>query len=339
MNERPDLVLVTGASGFIGSHLVEALLARGYRVRCMVRPTSDLTFIRNLPVEWVHADLQDPESLGPACQGVNAVCHCAALTRALDKETFMRVNAQAAETLARACLDVNTSKEASREVGLKRFLYISSHAACGPSQGADDFVDELTLPQPVTWYGQSKLAAERALLALGDRLPLTIVRPASVFGPRDPDFYTYFELVNRGLSLRLGREERRVSLIYIRDLVRLILLALESETALGQTYFGCNQAHSFAEFSEAIAGVLKKRPVRIRLPEAVLTPLVLWSRVKGRVTGRPARLNDQWILGIRQPYWLCSGEKARRELGFTAEYELESAVRETANWYLESEWL
>ena len=331
MNERPDLVLVTGANGFIGSHLVEALLARGYRVRCMVRPTSDLTFIRNLPVEWVHADLQDTKSLGPACQGVNAVCHCAALTRALDRETFMRVNTQGTEILSRACLEVNPD--------LQRFVYVSSHAAAGPSLAADHFVDELSLPQPVTWYGQSKLAAERLLLALGDRLPLTIVRPASVFGPRDVDFYTYFALVNRGLSLQVGRKERRVSLIYIRDLVRLILLTLESETALGETYFGCNQAHSFAELSEAIAGALRKRTLRIRLPEAALTPLVLWSGVKGRVTGRPTRLNDQWILGMRQPYWLCSGEKARRELGFAAEYELETAVRETANWYLESEWL
>jgi dihydroflavonol-4-reductase len=329
--EPGNLILVTGANGFVGSHLVEALLARGYRVRSMVRRTSDLTFIRHLPVEWAYADVQDVEGLHQACQGVDAVCHCAALTRALDEETFHRVNGQGPELLARACLDVKPSVE--------RFLFVSSQAAAGPSYTAGVPVDESDTPYPITWYGKSKWTAEQSLLAMAGRLPLTIVRPAAVYGPRDRDFFAYFDLVKRGLNVQLGKGERWISLIYVDDLVRLLLLALESDTAVGQTYFACAQAYTYAQFSEAIAKALDKRTLRITLPEAVLTPMAQWARVQGRLTGRPALLNDQRILDMRQRYWLCSGEKARQELGFVPEYDLERAIQETADWYRETGWL
>ena len=331
LSDRIKLVLVTGANGFVGSHLTEALLARGYRVRCMVRRTSDLTHIRDLPVEWAFADALDRESLPPACEGVDAVCHCAALTRALDEGSFLAVNAEGTEALAQACLDATPD--------LRRFLLVSSQTAVGPSLGPGDYIDESRPPQPITWYANSKLAAEQALLSLDGRLPLTIVRPSAVFGPRDRDFFAYFDLVKHGLNLQLGRQERVYSLIYVRDLAELILLALESKAAEGQTYFASSYAYSYTELSEAIVRVMGKRPLRITLPEAVLTPIALWSKFQGRLTGKPTLLNDQRVVDMWQHYWLCSGEKARQELGFVPKYDLETAVRETADWYRENGWL
>jgi dihydroflavonol-4-reductase len=324
-------VLVTGANGFVGSHLVEALLQQGYEVRCLVRPTSDLSYIRDLPVQWAHGDCTDLTGIAEACQGIDAVYHCAALTRALNEETFMQVNSVAAEAIALTCIDANPD--------LRRFIFVSSQAACGPSEGPDHYLDEYCSSQPITWYGKSKLAAERALRALGERLPLTIVRAAATFGPRNRDFFTYFDLVNRGLRLHLGRGERLYSLIYVHDLVRLLVLALESDAALGQTYFACGPAHSYVELSEAIAQVMGKQPRPIRLPESVLTPISLWSKVQGRVTGRPALLNDQRVLDLRHRYWLCSGEKAQRELSYVPEYSLEVALQESADWYQANGWL
>jgi nucleoside-diphosphate-sugar epimerase len=331
MSESAALVLVTGANGFIGSHLTEALLAQGYRVRCMVRCSSDLTFIRGLPVEWAYADLDNGDELRQACQGVDAVCHCAALTRAQDEKTFMRANARGTEVLARACLDVAP--------GLKRFLFVSSMAACGPSQDADDLIDEMCRSAPVTWYGSSKLAAEQSLLALRDRLPVTIIRAAAAFGPRDRDFFAYFDLVNRGLDLQLGGSERRASLIYVCDLIQLLLLGLECEAAIGQVYLGCGQSTAYAELSTAIARTLNKQPRRITLPLSVLTPIAWWSKILGRLTGKPALLNDQRVIDLRQPFWLCSDEKAQRDLGFVPTYDLQTALQETTGWYLETGWL
>ena len=331
MTDKNGLILVTGANGFLGSHLVEALLQRGYSVRCMVRRTSDLTYIEHLPVEWAYADLAKGQGLREACLGVQTIYHCAALTRAADRNTFMRVNAQGTEALARACLEANPR--------LHRFVHVSSLAACGPSPGADQPHDEVCAPRPVTWYGESKLAAEQVLLSMRDRLPLTIIRPAPVFGPRDRDFFTYFALVNRGLDLQLGREERYVSLIYVHDLVRLLLLTLETEEALGQSYFGSNEVHTHSELSAAIARALDKRTHRITLPLAVLTPIAWWSIVQNRVTGHTALLNDQRVRDLRQPYWLCSGAKARKDLGFSPQYGLQCAVQQTADWYQDNGWL
>jgi nucleoside-diphosphate-sugar epimerase len=144
--------------------------------------------------------------------------------------------------------------------------------------------------------------------------------------------------VRRGLELRLGREERKVSLIYVRDLVELIVLALEKEIAVGQTYFSCGPAHTYAEFAGAIARALDKRTVRITLPVSVLAPIGAVAQVQEWLTHRPALLNKQRIKDMREPYWLCSGEKARQELGFTPRYDLEAAVRETADWYQENGW-
>jgi dihydroflavonol-4-reductase len=331
LTERRPLVLVTGANGFIGSHLAEALLAHGYRVRCMVRRSSDLSYVRHLPVEWAYADLDDPGQLVPACQDVDVVCHCAALTRALDQETFLRINAGTTEALARAALEANP--------GLQRFLYLSSQAAAGPSRSPDDVIDETRAPQPLDWYGKSKWAAEQALHSLDGRLPLTIIRPAAVFGPRDRDFFTYFDLVNRHLELRLGRKERLASLIYVRDLVDLIVLSLERQDAAGQTYFGCAWALSYGAFAQALARALDKRTVPVTVPVAALAPIVLAAKVQERLTGKPALLNEQRVTNMRQPYLLCSGDKARRELGFAPGYDLDTAVQETVAWYREHNWL
>jgi len=222
---------------------------------------------------------------------------------------------------------------------LHRFLYISSQSAAGPSKGAEDFRDEARLPQPLNWYSRSKLAGEEALLSMGDRLPLTIIRPSAIFGPRDRDFFAYFHLVKWHLELKLGQADRWYSFIYVRDLVELILLALENGIALGQTYFGSGPAHTYAELSETIGRAMDKRVLRIPLPEAILTPIALGAKVQERLTGRPALLNEQRVRDMRQAYWLCSGEKARRELGFTARYTLEAAIQETADWYRETGWL
>ncbi len=331
MSDYKPLVLVTGANGFIGSHLTEALLDRGYRVRCMVRPTSNTGYIHHLPVEWAQADLDKPEQLRAACEGVDMVCHCAALTRALDQETFLRVNAGGTEALARAAKEANP--------GLQRFLYISSQTAAGGAEGPDDFFDESRAPQPLDWYGKSKWAAEQALHAMNRQMPVTILRPTVVFGPRDPDVFAYFDLVNKHLELSLGRDERWVSLIYVHDLVELIILALESEAAIGQTYFATAWATTYSEVGRMLARVMDKRTLRVTIPLVALEPIVLVAKIQERLTGKPALLNEQRVLNMRQPYLICSGEKARRELGFAPRYELEAALTETAGWYRENGWL
>ncbi|OQY22275.1 MAG: hypothetical protein B6I34_06145 [Anaerolineaceae bacterium 4572_32.1] len=286
-----ELVLVTGANGFVGSHLVEALLAQGYAVRCLVRRTSDLAFIQDLPVEWAYGDIARGDGLEAACEGIDAVCHLAGATKARDRETYFRVN-------------------------------------------------ESRPPRPLTWYGQSKLQGEQFCHEYEDRLPVVILRAAAVYGPRERDIYFYFQMVNRGLKLLLGRGERRASFIFVQDFVTLILRALEDERAAGQIYFAAEgRDYDWREVSEMVAEALGKRAARVTLPEWLLPVIAAAAGFQARITKRPALLNEQKLIELRQPYWVCSAEKARRELGFEAQHDLATGLRLTAQWYRENGWL
>jgi nucleoside-diphosphate-sugar epimerase len=334
-----ELVLVTGSSGFVGSHLVEALLVEGYRVRCMVRRTSDLRWLRHLrresteagQVEWVYADVTDLAAVREAVDGVDAVCHFGALTRAADEATYRRVNAGGTETMLAACADAAP--------GLERFVYCSSTTATGPANGQRPRV-ESEPPQPLTYYGRSKLAAEKAVRRYADRLPVTILRPAPVFGPRDRDFLTYFQLVKWHLRLRLGREPRWLSLIYVHDLVRLTLCALEDPAAVDQAYFACDGgAYTWDDIAAEIEKVMGRRTLKVVVPEVALVPMSLAATALGHLTGKTPLLHDQRLIEIRQRAWLFSIDKAQRELGFEPAYQLPEALAETVAWYQQEGWL
>lgn len=324
-------VLVTGANGFVGSHLVEALLAQGHRLRCLVRRTSDLTFIRDLPVEWAHGDVASGEGLDAACAGVDAVCHFAGVTKARDREMYFRVNAEGTRHLLAACERATPC--------LHRFVYASSLAAAGPSPDGQP-IDESHPPQPLTFYGQSKLQGEQFCHEYADRLPVVILRPPAVYGPRERDIYFYFQTVNRGVKLLLGRGERRASFIFVNDLVSLVLRVLEDDRAVGQTYFATEgRDYDWQEVSDLVAAALGKRAVRLVVPEGLLPVIAAVAGFQARLTGQPALLNDQKLIELRQRYWVCSAGKARRELDFEAQYDLAAGVRLTGQWYREKGWL
>jgi nucleoside-diphosphate-sugar epimerase len=326
-----ERVLVTGANGFVGSHLVEALLAQGYQVRCLVRRSSDITFIRHLPVEWAYGDIARGEGLEAACDGVDAVCHFAGATKAHDRETYFRVNAEGTRHLLAVC-----ERGAPR---LRRFVYASSVAASGPSPDGHP-VDESHPPQPLTYYGQSKLQGERFCHKYADRLSVVILRASPIYGPRERDIYFYFQTVNRGVKLLLGRGERRASLIFVQDLVSLTLRVLEDDRAVGQTYFVAEgRDYDWRQISDLIAAALDKRAVRVVLPEGLVPTIAALAGLQARLTGQPALLNDQKLIELRQRYWVYSAEKARRELGFEAQYDLATGMHLTAQWYRENGWL
>ena len=203
--------LVTGATGFIGSHLVEALVQRGAQVRCLVRDKRHLGWVKDSPVEFVVGNCQEKDSLKQAVQDVDQVFHLAGVTTAVKEKTYFEVNGLGTENLVQACIENNTR--------LKKFIYLSSQAAAGPglSGGKKNESDPC---EPVSPYGKSKLLGEKLALSHSHELPLLILRPCAVYGPRDKGFYAVFKCLSKRIKPCLSGHDQHISMCYVQDLVR-----------------------------------------------------------------------------------------------------------------------
>lgn len=324
-------VLVTGASGLVGGHVVEALARQGIRSRCLVRRTSRLDFIQDRSPEIVFGDVTLPASLEAAVKGVDGIVHCAGLTRALSLPDYLSVNANGCTNLYQACLAWNPA--------VRRIVHIGSLAAWGPS-GAGRPLEEGRERRPVSNYGRSKLAGQRAAESYMDRLPIVLLAPPAVYGPRDRAFLGLFACVKRGFYSAIGRDERWVSLLYAHDLARAVLVCLESGKVVGNTYFlEDGRPHTWREITSAIGQSMHTSPVRIPMPLPLVKAAAAVTEWRVRRTGKPALLDRDRLKDFLQPSWTCSAAKIRAELGFAPRYALEQGVAETCRWYTENHWL
>jgi nucleoside-diphosphate-sugar epimerase len=317
--------LVTGAAGFIGSHLAEALVGRGYEVTCLARKTSNLKWIEHLDLKYLLCDLADIESCPEKISGFDFVFHAAGITKTACEKDFFTVNAECTRKLLRVV--------AASNPGLKRFIYVSTLAAAGPGRDGKP-VDEETSASPVSSYGKSKLEGERAVLEYGTRIPVTIVRPSAVYGPRDTDFFLLFSSVKKGFYPYWGR--CYYSLIYVEDLVRGIIVSAEKKEGEGRTFFLADETvYTNDDILQAISAALGRRAVRVRLPRRLM-PLVAYI---GEKIDKKGIINRDKAREARYSNWTCDVGRAREELGFKAKTTLREGTKWTADWYRIHRWL
>ena len=324
-------VLVTGGTGFVGSHLVERLLRNGYSVTCMVRDLRNLRWLEGMEVQLTQGDCTQPESLAAAVQGVSLVFHCAGLTKAIHARDYYLVNHLGTKNLLEAC--------ARHNPGIDKFILVSSQAAAGPSLDGQP-VDDGNTSHPVSDYGRSKLLAEEEVRGYKDRLPVVTLRPTSVYGPRDVDVYELFRWSSRGLTLEMTGGDRYLNLCYVEDLTSALLLSAENRTESGSAYFVAeNRSYSWSEFRAVLlsTGGIKARAIKIPYGAAYL--LGLASEIGSLFTRRPALANRQKVREAAQRYWLCDVGKIENELGFRAEYPLQKGLELTWQWYRKNKWL
>jgi dihydroflavonol-4-reductase len=316
--------LVTGANGFIGSHLCEALAAAGHTVRAMVRETSDLTWLEGLDLEFVYADLRSPETLGPAVAGQDWVFHAAAAVRPKDPRDYERVNAQGTKTLSEECV----------KSGVKRFVLFSSVAAGGPTCDPAAPRTESESPEPVSQYGRGKLEAERALQAMAGRLHSTVLRFPAVYGPRDRDSLILLRNMKAGVIADLGGT---FSVVYVKDAVHAAMLAAEKSRVSGSVYYiSDGVAHAYEESGRLASELLGRKAVRLKVPGWALKAagqVSDWFRREGSFFGRDKAAE------LTRDCWVCSPQKAMDELGFTPRYPMERGMKEAIHWYQEKGWL
>jgi nucleoside-diphosphate-sugar epimerase len=317
--------LVTGATGFIGSHLTESLVKKGYEVTCLSRKNSRLRWIEHLGLDYICCDLADIESCAAKLSGFDYVFHVAGLTKAVNENDFYYANSECTSRLL---------KVVSENIpGLKRFIYISSLAAAGPSLDGKP-VDEDYPPRPVSVYGKSKRKAEETVKSYWDRIPSVIIRPPAVFGPRDTDFLVMFKMISKGIFPFWGK--CTYSMLYIDDLVQGIILAAENNNAKGKTFFLAHKmVYSNEDIAREISESLGVKPVRIRLPRS-LFPVLGFI---GQKFDKKGIINRDRLIDFGFTNWTCTTDMAEKELGFTAKTELREGIKWTADWYKTHQWL
>jgi len=323
--------LVTGATGFIGSHLVERLVVEGHDVRCLVRSTSDVRWLKNLPVEITVGDFFNPDSLREVLQDVRVVHHVAGVTKAQRKQEYWRGNSEVTRRLLGATLKFARSVD--------RFVHISTQAAVGPSYNGTP-VNELTAPHPIDVYGKSKKEAEDACLEFSDKLPITIIRPGAVYGPRDHDTFAFFRWIERGILPIIGSEKKKLALIFARDLVDGILLATKNPGAVGQIYFLANEeCPTWGELFSVAGQITGKKLVRWRIPNFSIYLVAAAAEPLGFLMGKPALFSFEKAKELAQASWSCDVGKAKRELGYEAKTPIVDGMKETIEWYRREGWL
>lgn len=327
-------ILLTGASGFVGYHLVKEAVARGFEVFAAVRKSSQTAHLSAFPVQYVYPDFQDINSLKQEMQQqqYDYIIHAAAATRASSQESFNNANADITRNLAIAASEAG--------IPLKKFIFISSLAVLGPiAYDRTEPIREDHFPQPITGYGRSKLLAEQYLAAYKE-LPLLTLRPTIVYGPREKDLYIMIRTLSRGLEPYIGRGNQLLSFVFVTDLVKVILDALPLTTPNGLT---CNisdgKVYDRYEVASVIKYFLNKKTFRFYVPVGVARGLaVVMETIYAQSRKKPLLYRER-VGEIIAPNWNTSIDQARRHLHYQPEYDLKKGMQESIAWYKEHRWL
>jgi len=335
-------VLVTGASGFIGTHLVAALAKRGEEITCFVRKTSKIDRLQALGVRLIYGDVTDPDSLPAAVTGQDVVYHLAGRTEALNGRQFFEVNCRGVAHVVKACAAQETPPI---------MIHVSSQAAAGPAIDGQARV-ESDPAAPVSLYGRTKRLGERFAERFAHRLPITVVRPPIVLGEGDRLGLSLFRSVIRfHIHLTPGFRAQRFSLIHADDLAQLLILAAErgrrlppkgrrgDSAAQGYYFAACEQDPTYADLGRLVAESAGRQTVVISTPMPVLRMAAIVTEAVSQVCRHPALMNLDKIREVAAGSWLCSARAAKEELGFAVGAPLIERLRQTTQWYRREGWL
>ncbi|MEE9372202.1 MAG: NAD(P)-dependent oxidoreductase [Saprospiraceae bacterium] len=325
-------ILITGASGFVGSFLIEEALNEGLETYAGIRATSNKKWLQDDRIHFLELDLTTTNHLKEVIEyhQFDYIIHNAGVTKSNKKSEYFTVNVDYSKNLAEASL-------VSRK--LKKFSFISSLAAFGPADYQKEKVlSNHSIPHPVTTYGHSKLKAERVLKELKS-LPLIIFRPTGIFGPRESDFLNVFETINRGFAPSVGFEEQWISLIYVKDLVNIILKATISDIKNKAYFVTDGNLYPSAKFNRAIAESLGKNPFHFKVPLPLVYVIAGISEGLSRISGNASILNMDKFQEIKARNLDCDISNLVQDFDFKPKYDLQAAINETTEWYKENKWL
>jgi nucleoside-diphosphate-sugar epimerase len=326
-----NIAVVTGANGFVGSHLVDYLLEKNYEVRCIVRKTSDLKWLSGKNVKIFDCGLLDDKGLNSAFNNADYIYHVAGVVKSKKPEGYFMGNVDTTDTLLKAAL-----KNAST---IKKIVIVSSLTAVGPSKNGIP-VNEKDECLPITTYGRSKLAQENLAKSYMDKLPITICRAPAVFGERDTEIFIFFQTFNRGLMTTIGFDKKLVSLIHVRDLVEGFYLAAKNDKSKSETYFiSSEEFYTWEQVGIICEKIFSKKPLKIKIPHSIVYSVAGISQFLSIFSKKAATLNVEKAKDITQNAWICDTSKAIRDLGYHQKISLEEGIKRTVDWYKQMKWL
>ena len=322
---QKERILITGASGFLGSFIVEEALRRDMEVWAAVRKSSSLRYLQDERIHRIELNLSSVEQMTEALQGMTMdyVVHAAGATKAVQLEDFFKVNTEGTKNLVTALQTM--------DMPLKRFVFISSLSVMGAIREEEPHTEILDTdtPQPNTAYGKSKLAAEK-WLRQECRIPFTILRPTGIYGPREKDYMIMADSIRKGIDTAVGFKRQDLTFVFVKDVVQAVFKAIKSEQAIGKTYFlSDGDVYTSRDFSDLIIKELgKKHVLRITFPLWVLRTVCAVSDVWMHVTGKLSTLNNDHYNILKQRNWCCDITPAINDFGYSPQWKLSDGVRE-----------
>ncbi|MFZ4399799.1 MAG: NAD-dependent epimerase/dehydratase family protein [Bacteroidales bacterium] len=326
-------ILITGASGFIGSFIVEEALKSGMDVFAGVRNSSSKKYLSDSRIHFFSLDFSDKNALKKQLseQHFDYIVHAAGLTKAQKKEDFEIVNFNYTKNFVDALIETNCIPE--------RFIFISSMAAHGPGNDNNLIPVKLTdIPHPDTLYGISKLKAEKYINTL-THFPVVTLRPTGVYGPREKDYFVFFKTINGGIEPYIGLKEQYLTFIYVKDLVDIVFKAIHSNIS-GKTYFVSDgKSYTAREFSEITKRILNKKTFKLFVPLSIVKLIAILLETFNGWIGKVPTLNKDKFNVLKARNWLCDMSDLEKDFEFKAKYYLKDGVKEAIEWYKTEKWL
>ena len=326
--ESCPLAALTGGTGFVGSHLAEALLGAGYRVRALARRPEEPGWLKGLPVEIVRGDVRETSTLGALMAGASAVVHAAGKTSARSEDEYMASNAGGTAHVARA---------ASEGAPDAHFVLISSQAAAGPSRDGTP-VKPGEAGRPVSAYGRSKLEGENEVRSRA-RLSYTILRPCAVYGPRETAIRDLFVAASRGIVPVFAGGTSRIQLVYAEDVAAALLGALRRRGRTETFFVAHPEVLDYRQIAETLAGLPARRPLFVPVPAGLIRLAGLLVGAASRFGSGPPVFNSEKAGDMLQPAWLCDVSETQAALGEPLRTDFRSGARKTWDWYVLNGWI
>ena len=337
-------ILITGASGFIGSFIVEEALRQGLETWAAVRKSSSKAFLQDERIHFIELNLSSEEALKEQLQGhaFDYVVHAAGVTKCLHKEDFRRINTEGTMNLVRAIMEL--------KMPLKRFVYISSLSIMGAIREQQPYTEirESDEAKPNTAYGRSKLEAENWLDSLQFTVyslqlkpfPYVILRPTGVYGPREKDYFMMFKSIQAHTDFAVGYQQQDITFVYVADVVQAVFLAMEKGRTGRKYFLSDGEVYQSSTFSNLIRKELGNSWwIRITAPLWVLRIVTFCGEYIGRLTGKVTALNNDKYNIMRQRNWRCDITPAQQELGYEPTVKLQEGVQRCVRWYKDNGWL